>query len=110
MDRERRRRHGQQDRIERQGARQSGQVVAARDLDRRRDHFDRTMHRMDSKDPHNYDMVLDTNSLGFDIVSEIIVRAVEAGRPHQPERGQWSYSPPLKANAEPDSVPRQKPE
>mgnify|MGYP001086545948 CR=1 FL=1 len=83
---------------------------AARDLDRRRDHFDRTMHRMDSKDPHNYDLVLDTNSLGFEIVSEIIVRAVEVGRPHQPERGQWSYSPPLKADMEPQPIPPRKPE
>ena len=40
----------------------------------------------------------------------IIVRAVEAGRPHQPERGQWSYSPPLKAGANPDSAPRQNPD
>jgi cytidylate kinase len=69
---------------------------AARDLDRRRDQFDRTMHRMDSKDPHNFDLVLDTQSLGFEIVAEVIVRAVEAGRPQQPERGQWAYSPPLK--------------
>ena len=54
---------------------------AARDLDRRRIQFDRTMHRANSNDPHNYDMVLDSNSLGLEIAAEIIVRAVEAGRP-----------------------------
>jgi cytidylate kinase len=54
---------------------------AARDLDHRRLHFDRTMHRANSSDPHNYDLVLDSNSLGLDIAAEIIVHAVEAGRP-----------------------------
>ncbi|MGC8641698.1 MAG: AAA family ATPase [Isosphaeraceae bacterium] len=54
---------------------------AAKDLDRRRAQFDRTMHRMVSADPHNYDMVLDSQSMGLDIVTEVIVRAVEAGRP-----------------------------
>ena len=54
---------------------------AAKDLDRRRSQFDRTMHRMVSADPHNYDMVLDSHSLGLDIATEVIVRAVEAGRP-----------------------------
>ena len=57
---------------------------AARDLDRRRSQFDRTMHRMVSADPHNYDMVLDTHSLGLDIAVEVIARAVEAGRPGAP--------------------------
>ncbi len=57
---------------------------AARDLDRRRAQFDRTMHRMVSADPHNYDMVLDTHSLGLDIAVEVIARAVEAGRPGAP--------------------------
>src|SRR5271154_5824730 len=54
---------------------------AARDLDRRRAQFDRTMHRANSNDPHNFDMVLDTNSLGLTIATEIIVRAIEVGRP-----------------------------
>jgi cytidylate kinase len=54
---------------------------AARDLDRRRAQFDRTMHRANSNDPHNFDLVLDTNSLGLTIATEIIIRAVEAGRP-----------------------------
>ncbi|MHC5541737.1 cytidylate kinase-like family protein, partial [Singulisphaera rosea] len=39
---------------------------AARDLDRRRLQFDRTMHRADSADPHNYDVVLDSHSLGLE--------------------------------------------
>jgi cytidylate kinase len=54
---------------------------AAKDLDRRRSQFDRTMHRMVSADPHNYDMVVDSHSMGLDIATELIVRAVEAGRP-----------------------------
>ncbi len=54
---------------------------AAKDLDARRAAFDRTMHRMNSVDPHNYDMVLDTQSLGLDIAAEVIFRAIDAGRP-----------------------------
>jgi cytidylate kinase len=54
---------------------------AALDLDRRRTHFERTMYRVDSSDPHNYDIVLDSHSLGLTIASELIVRAVEAGQP-----------------------------
>ena len=53
---------------------------AARDLDRRRAHFVRTMHRFDANDPHNYDLVLDSHSLGLPIAAEIIVKTVEAGR------------------------------
>jgi cytidylate kinase len=52
---------------------------AARDLDRRRDHFVRTMYRFDANDPHNYDIVLDSESLGPPIIAEILVRTVEAG-------------------------------
>jgi cytidylate kinase len=63
---------------------------AARDLDRRRTQFDRTMHRADSADPHNYDLVLDSNSLGLTIATEIIVRTIEAGLPGKPVAG----SPP----------------
>jgi cytidylate kinase len=54
---------------------------AARDLDRRRTQFDRTMHRANSNDPHNFDMVLDTNSLSLPITTDIIVHAIEVGRP-----------------------------
>ena len=53
---------------------------AAIDLDRRRAHFVRTMYRFDAYDPHNYDLVLDSDSLGLPIAAEIIVKAVEAGR------------------------------
>jgi cytidylate kinase len=68
---------------------------AARDLDRRRAYFDRTMHRMDAADPHNYDLVLDSGSLGIEIATAVIVRAVEAGRPPaaERERGQWTVPP-----------------
>jgi len=54
---------------------------AARDLDRRRTQFERTMYRVDPGDPHQYDLVIDTHSLGLEISTEIIVRAIEAGRP-----------------------------
>jgi cytidylate kinase len=60
---------------------------AARDLDRRRLHFDRTMHRANSSDPHNYDLVLDSNSLGLEIATEIIVHAIEVGRPQAAATG-----------------------
>jgi len=52
---------------------------AVRDLDRRRAHFVRTMYRIDADDPHNYDLVLDSDSLGPVVATEILVRAVEAG-------------------------------
>jgi len=54
---------------------------AARDLDRRRTQFERTMYRVDPNDPHNYDLVLDSNSLGIAMSAEIILRAVEVGLP-----------------------------
>ncbi len=54
---------------------------AAQELDRRRLQFDRTMHRANSADPHNYDLVLDSNSLGLEISAEVIFRAVKAGLP-----------------------------
>jgi len=54
---------------------------AARDLDRRRAQFDRTMHRANSNDPHNFDLVLETASLGLEMAAEIIVHAVKVGRP-----------------------------
>jgi cytidylate kinase len=54
---------------------------AARDLDRRRAQFDRTMHRANPSDPHNFDMVLDTASLSLEIAAEIVVHAAEVGRP-----------------------------
>jgi cytidylate kinase len=53
---------------------------AARDLDRRRAHFVRTMYHFDANDPHNYDLVLDSESLGLPIAAEILFRTVEAGR------------------------------
>ena len=53
---------------------------AAKDLDRRRTHFERVMYRIDPNDPHNYDLVLDSHSLGLPIAAEIIFRAIEAGK------------------------------
>ena len=46
---------------------------AAKDLDRRRAQFDRTMHRANPNDPHNFDLVLDTASLSLEIAAEIVV-------------------------------------
>jgi cytidylate kinase len=54
---------------------------AARDLDRRRAQFDRTMHRADPNNPHNFDMVVDSHSLSLEIAAEVIVCAVACGRP-----------------------------
>ena len=53
---------------------------AARDLDRRRVQFERTMYRVNSLDPHNYDLVFDSHSLGLEIPAELIAHAVEVGR------------------------------
>jgi cytidylate kinase len=54
---------------------------AARELDRRRAQFDRTMHRANPNDAHNFDLVLNTESLGLEIAAEIVSSAVRAGRP-----------------------------
>jgi cytidylate kinase len=54
---------------------------AARELDRRRAAFDRTMHRTNPNDPHQFDLVLNTDSLGLEISAEVIVSTVRAGRP-----------------------------
>ena len=54
---------------------------AARDLDRRRAHFTRVMHHTDVNDPHNYDFVVDSDSLGLAMTAELIVVSIEFGRP-----------------------------
>lgn len=72
---------------------------AARDLDRRRQQFERTMYRIDVNDSHNYDVVLDSNSLGIAISAEIIIRAVEAGRPTSPPIVVEERAAPIKAAA-----------
>ena len=64
---------------------------AARDLDRRHDRFARTMYRVDPADPHHYDLVLDTESLGLTLATEVLVRAVEMGMPGG--RGQGAVTP-----------------
>ncbi|HEX8203141.1 MAG TPA: cytidylate kinase-like family protein [Isosphaeraceae bacterium] len=55
--------------------------MAVRDLDRRRARFARTMFRVDPADPHLYDLVLDSHSLSMPVAVEILVRAIQAGRP-----------------------------
>jgi cytidylate kinase len=54
---------------------------AARELDRRRAQFDRTMHRANPNDSHNFDLVLNTDSLGLEIAAELVTSAVRAGWP-----------------------------
>ncbi len=66
---------------ERMGVSQRTARRAARDLDRRRSQFSRTMYRVDPDDAHNYDLVLDSDSLGLSMAAELIARAVEMGRP-----------------------------
>ena len=65
---------------ERMGVSQRTGRRAALDLDRRRAHFVRTMHRFNANDAHNYDLVLDSTSLGLPVVVEILVAAIQAGR------------------------------
>src|SRR3954452_830669 len=61
---------------------------AARDLDRRRTQFDRTMHRADPTDPHNSTPVLDSTSLGGGMAAVVSAHPVEAGRPPKRKGGQ----------------------
>ena len=56
----------------------------ARDLDHRRSKFTRTMFRVDDRDPHRYDLVIEADSIGLPIACELIARAVEAGLPPAP--------------------------
>jgi cytidylate kinase len=67
---------------------------AARDLDRRRNQFERTMYHVDPTDPHNYDLVLDSHSLGFAIAAEIIIAAIKEGLPkNRPPPSQRTLKP-----------------
>ncbi|MFO0958637.1 MAG: cytidylate kinase-like family protein [Isosphaeraceae bacterium] len=54
---------------------------AAREQDRRFLKFARVMYRIDAADPHEYDLVLDSHSLGLPICGEILLKAIEAGMP-----------------------------
>jgi cytidylate kinase len=65
------------------------------DLDRRRRKFARTMFRVDDTDPHEYDLVIDTESVGLPIACELIARAVEAGRPAAIPPDPRALPPPL---------------
>lgn len=72
---------------------------AAKELDRRRLRFARVMYHAESADPHLYDLVLDSHSLGLPIAAAIVVRAIEAGRPPEtPPAG-----PPPGASAGPET-------
>ncbi len=52
---------------------------AAIDLDHRREKFIRVMYRADARDVHQYDLVLDSSSLGLMMAADLIVHAVELG-------------------------------
>ena len=69
---------------------------AARDLDRRRAQFDRTMHRADPNDPHHFDLVLETASLGLDICRRGRRSCGRGGRP-----GALPATAPPRSRAEP---------
>jgi len=53
----------------------------ARDLDRRRNQFDWSIHRKNSADPHNYHMTLDTVALGLPMCVDLITLAIVRGLP-----------------------------
>jgi cytidylate kinase len=77
---------------------------AARDLDRRRTQFERTMYRADPNDPHHYDLVLDSHSLGIAIAADVIVRAVEAGLPRARPALATTTAKPEPPTEPPDSL------
>ncbi|HKI18025.1 MAG TPA: cytidylate kinase-like family protein [Isosphaeraceae bacterium] len=77
---------------------------AARDLDRRRAQFDRTMHRANVNDPHNFDLVLDTHSLGLEIAAEVVVQTIEIGRTIAPAQDIGLHARPETAYSKPDST------
>lgn len=66
---------------------------AAHDLDRRYERFIRALHRVDANDPHQYDLVLDTQSLGISLCVEVIAHAVEVSRAGN-EEGNGPGPPP----------------
>lgn len=65
----------------RMGVSQRTARKAAIDRDARAAKFVRTLHRVDIADAHQYDLVLDSQSLGLTIAVDLIVRTVEAGMP-----------------------------
>jgi cytidylate kinase len=54
---------------------------AARDQDARFLRFARVMHRVNAADPHQYDMVLDSHSLGLNMCADLLVKTIESGIP-----------------------------
>jgi cytidylate kinase len=77
---------------------------AARELDRRRAQFDRTMHRANPNDSHNFDLVLNTDGLGLEIAAEVVISAVRAGHPGAiGPRGR--HSSPVQSLDSPDPNP-----
>jgi cytidylate kinase len=66
---------------------------AASELDRRRAKFVRVLHRIDASDPHNYDITLDSHSLGLKMAADLIVRAIELGEPTRPALAPRAWNP-----------------
>ncbi len=58
---------------------------AARDRDARFLRFARVMYRVNAADAHQYDIVLDSHSLGLTLCADLLVKAIESGLP-QPAR------------------------
>jgi cytidylate kinase len=58
---------------------------AVREQDARHLKFARVMYRVDANDPHQYDLVLDSDSLGLTIATEVLVRVVQAGSGREQE-------------------------
>ncbi len=77
---------------------------AARDLDRRRAHFDRTMHRANVNDPHNFDLVLDTHSLGLEIAAEVVIQTIEIGRTVAPAQDTGLHARPELPYSKPEPI------
>src|SRR5262249_11818745 len=65
--------------------------------------FDRTMHRAHSSDPHSFDLVLNSESLGLEIAAEIIVHAVEVGHPEGTATNPMLRSPSSRAPWKPEA-------
>jgi cytidylate kinase len=79
---------------------------AARDLDRRRAQFDRTMHRANANDAHYFDLVLDTHSLGLEIAAEVVIQTIEIGRTIAPSRDAGLYIRPDSDYSKPEATAR----
>src|SRR5262249_17904874 len=65
--------------------------------------FDRTMHRARSSDPHTFDRVLSSESLGLELAAEILVHGVEVGHPEGTATNPRLRSPSSRAPWKPEA-------